>query len=86
MNMIIGDPPPAAIVELEVPRLPAYMVALHRLARLGKATRYSKSKRLLQFDLDTMGPFAAKWSPDLNDIVRISIIYRDPAEKRVLCL
>lgn len=62
---------------------PLYMVALHRLAKYGKADIYSKSGRLLQFDLANHGPFAEKWS-GLKDVVRVTIIYNERRPQIVL--
>lgn len=58
--------------------VPLYMVAAHRLTRLGLASVYSTTKRLVQLNLTTPSGeiFAAKWPP-LKDAQALTIIYQD---------
>ena len=60
--------------EKVVTRLPLYVVALHRFARLGKASFYSPTKRYVRFTIDDV--LAEKW-PGVRNFELVSIIYSD---------
>jgi len=72
----MGSEDQRTIPTIILPTLPLYMVALHKMARLGKANVYSQSKRLLQFDMSYHSGFLAKW-PELANVARITLIYND---------
>lgn len=56
--------------------IPPFVVALNRLAKLGKATVYAPgSRRFCKFEIDGT-PLAAKWIP-LRDAHTVTLIYRD---------
>lgn len=58
--------------------LPLFVVALHRLARLGKGTLYAPSKRFVKFAITD--ELASKWVP-LRDAASVILIYRDQEVK-----
>ena len=63
---------------MEIGFVPLYIVALHRLARLGKASRYAfTNNRAAVFELD--GNLLQKKWVDLQDAERISILYHNDA-------
>lgn len=60
---------------VDIPTVPLYIVALNRLARLGKASLYTKSKRFVMFNITH--PLMAKFV-GLRDVERVYLIYKDP--------
>ncbi len=71
----MSDQPTVPIIE-EDSRIPLFIVVLHRLARLGRGTRYAPyTRRFVQFDIDPI--IASKWV-ELKDVDRVTLIYKDP--------
>lgn len=65
--------------------IPPFVVALHRLARLGRATVYGGlHNRLVQIDLDDPKGevLSGKWDA-LEGVTRVYLIYDD---RRIMCL
>jgi hypothetical protein len=62
-----------------VTRVPLYIIALHRLTRLGKASIYTPTKRFVQFNITY--PLSAKMV-GLADADRVTLIYRPKEERR----
>jgi hypothetical protein len=64
-----------SVTEESVTIIPPFMVALHRLAVMGKATLYAPGTgRFCKFE--NLGLMAAKWVP-LRDVETVTIIYRE---------
>ena len=79
----MASAPPVGVTDMVTHTIPMFIGVLNRLARLGKASRYSQKKRLLQFDLADNAPLREKWIA-LADAERVSLIYWDPAEVRTV--
>lgn len=67
------------ISEVSIAQIPPYVVVIHRLVRLGKATFYSPSKRFIQVDFKThegARKLQDTWV-NLADVDTFTIIYRE---------
>lgn len=80
MDNMFAAPVGSPMEHVRVGGAPAlYIVALHRLARLGQATTYGGNhNRLVEFNLETKEgeQIKEKWPP-LRDATRVWLIYRD---------
>jgi hypothetical protein len=65
---------PLQTMILDINFTPTWIIALNRLARLGKADRYTSNRSACQFDIDKHPSYREKW-PDLADVERVTLKY-----------